>query len=205
MPATSANLLTKTGKATYDDVLEAPPHKVAEIIDGTLYMHARPAFRNASAITNLGSIIVLPFHKGIGDPGGWHIAGEPELHLGEEAKDALVPDFAGWRREGYSEGADIANFSTAPDWVCEVLSPSTRNLDLRRKSEIYANACVPYLWFIDPVERTLTADALRNGIWKRIVNLWGDASASVPPFDAIAFQLSELWEDDDWATAKAKE
>lgn len=205
MPATSAKLLARPRKATYDDVLDAPPHNVAEIIDGILYMHARPAFRHASAITNLGSIIVRPFHKGIGGPGGWIILGEPELHLGEGGKDVLVPDFAGWRREGYSEGAEIAYFSTAPDWVCELLSPSTRNLDQGRKNDIYSNAGISYLWFIDPVERTLTADAQRNGIWKRIVNLRGDASASVPPFDAIPFQLSELWEDDDWATAKAKE
>ena len=203
MPATSTDLLTRPRKATYANVLEAPPHKVAEIIDGTLYMHARPAFRHASAITNLGAIIVRPFHKGIGGPGGWLVAGEPELHLGEGGKDVLVPDFAGWRRECYAEGAEIAYFSTAPDWACEVLSPSIRNLDLGRKSDIYAHVGVSYLWFIDPVERTLTAHAMRNGIWKRIANLRGDAVASVPPFDVIPFHLSERWEDDDWATAKA--
>ena len=196
MPATDSDLLTRHRRATYADVLDAPRHKVAEIVDGVLYMHSRPAFRHANASSILGSIILPPFHRGIGGPGGWLILDEPELHLGKRVEDILVPDIAGWRREGFAEGAEIAYFSTVPDWVCEVLSPSTRKFDLESKSDVYAREGVSYLWLVDPISRTLEAFALRNGRWKRIANLRGDAIVSISPFQAISFPLSELWLDD---------
>jgi Uma2 family endonuclease len=44
------------------------------------------------------------------------------LHLG---LDIVVPDLAGWRRERLPHLPKAAFFSLAPDWICEVLSPST--------------------------------------------------------------------------------
>ena len=122
-------------RATYRDVLDAPAHRVAEIVDGTLYAQPRPAARHALASSYLGDELVGPFGKGRGGPGGWWIIDEPELHLGE---DILVPDLAGWRRERMPDYPDAAYFTLAPDWVCEVLSPSTRKLDLHGKRPIYA-------------------------------------------------------------------
>ena len=58
-------------RATYQDVLDAPAHQVAEIVDGTLYTHPRPAMPHALASSNLGDELVSPFGKGRGGPGGW--------------------------------------------------------------------------------------------------------------------------------------
>ena len=107
-------------RATYQDVLDAPAHRVAEIVDGTLYTQPRPAAPHALASSYLGDELVGPFGKGRGGPGGWWIIDEPELHLGE---DILVPDLAGWRWERMSDYPDAAYFTLVPDWVCEVLSP----------------------------------------------------------------------------------
>ena len=121
---------TDSRRATYQDVLDAPPDKVAEVVDGTLYIFHRPAAPHALAGSVLGNAIGPPFHHGHGGPGGWWIIDEPELHLGE---DIVVPDMAGWRRERMPVYPDTAYFTLAPDWVCEVLSPSTRKLDLGRQ------------------------------------------------------------------------
>ena len=86
---------TRTPRATYQDVLDAPAHRVAEIVDGTLYTQPRPAPPHAVASSRLGFDLGGPFDRGRGGPGGWWIIDEPELHLGE---DILVPDLAGWRR-----------------------------------------------------------------------------------------------------------
>lgn len=43
----------------------------------------------------------------------------------------------------------------APDWVCEVLSPSTVRLDRVRKNHVYAREGVGHLWFVDPLAHTL--------------------------------------------------
>ena len=146
--------------ATYQDVLDAPEHMVAELIDGALHLHPRPSFLHGQAASSLGDELVSPFQKGRGGPGGWRILDEPELHLGE---DVLVPDLAGWRRERMPELPSEHWTSIVPDWVCEVLSPSTRSVDLTDKRRIYAGAGVGHLWLIDPEARTLEAFALCVG------------------------------------------
>ena len=177
--------------ATYQDVLDAPEHMVAEIIDGTLFTHPRPAPPHVTAASVLGGCLGPPFHRGAGGPGGWRILGEPELHLGDEV---LVPDLAGWRRERMPDLPDIAYFTLAPDWVCEVLSESTRKVDLLRKRPIYAREGVPYLWLIDPMDRTLEAFELHEGQWLLIAAVQDDEAVSIRPFDAITFSLEDLWD-----------
>ncbi len=180
----------ETRRATYQDVLDAPPHMVAEVISGTLHTHPRPAMRHARASSGIGAKIAPPFDFGDGGPGGWWIIDEPELHLGE---DIVVPDLAGWRRETMPEYPDAAYCTIAPDWVCEVLSPSTRRLDQIEKRDLYAREGVGHLWFVDPDARTLEAFALREGQWLLLAMLADDAPVSLPPFDAIAFPLDALW------------
>ena len=178
--------------ATYQDVLDAPETMVAELIENALHLHPRPAPRHSLASSSLGDELVSPYGKGRGGPGGWWILDEPELHLGA---DVLVPDLSGWRRERLPGLPDAAWFELAPDWVCEVLSPGTRALDLTVKRRLYAEAGVAWLWFVDPAERTLEAFALRDGLWTLIAALRDDEAVSVAPFDAIAFPLSVLWAD----------
>ena len=184
--------------ATYQDVLNAPPNKIAEIIAGELHLQPRPAARHAWASAAIAARLFTRFHQrqadDPGSTGGWWIIPEPELHLGE---DVLVPDIAGWRHETlpvYPE--DAAFFETAPDWICEILSPSTRRHDVTGKRDVYAREGVPHLWFVDPDARTLEAFKLRDGTWSLIAALAGDAQVSLPPFAATSFALSALWPGD---------
>ena len=177
-------------RATYQDVLDAPPHKIAEVIDGALHTQPRPASRHAKAGSSLDGEIGNPFERGRGGPGGWWILYEPELHLGP---DVLVPDLAGWRRERMPVYPDTAYFTLAPDWVCEILSPSTRHLDLGVKRDIYAREEIAHCWIVDPEARTLEAFELRDGAWVSIGNLRDNDAVSLPPFDAISFALGALW------------
>ena len=190
MAQSAAHTHDSTRRATYQDVLDAPAHRVAEIVDGTLYTQPRPAPPHAVASSYLGGELTGPFGKGRGGPGGWWILDEPELHLGE---DILVPDLAGWRRERMAELPDTAYFTLEPDWVCEVLSASTRRLDLHEKRPVYAHEGVPYLWLVDPVDRTLEAFELHDGQWLLIASAKDDEPISIRPFDAITFSLGDLW------------
>ena len=177
-------------RATYQDVLDAPAHRVAEIIDGTLYTHPRPAPPHTLASSALGNDLGNPFQFGRGGPGGWWILDEPELHLGE---DILVPDLAGWHRERMPELPGTAYFTLAPDWVCEVLSKSTRKVDLHEKRPVYAREGVTHLWLVDPTDRTLEAFELHEGQWLLIASAKDDEPVSIRPFDAITFSLGDLW------------
>ena len=152
--------------------------------------HPRPAPSHAVTTSYLEIELGAPFGKGRGGPGGWWIKFEPELHLGD---DILVPGLAGWRRERMPELPDTAYFTLAPDWVCKVLSASTRRLDLHGKRPVYAREGVAHLWLVDPTDRTLEAFELRAGEWVLIGTAKDDEPVSVRPFDAITLSLGDLW------------
>ena len=190
MARSVAHIADSTRRATYRDVLDAPAHRVAEIVDGTLYTHPRPAMPHARARSSLGVRIGGPFDYDAGGPDGWWIIDEPELHLGD---DIVVPDLAGWRRERMPEYPDTAYVTLAPDWACEVLSASTRRLHLHEKRPIYAREGVPRLWLVDPTDRTLEAFELHDGQWLLIASAKDDEPVGIRPFDAITFSLGDLW------------
>ncbi|CAN5710505.1 hypothetical protein BH23PSE1_BH23PSE1_02470 [soil metagenome] len=182
--------------ASYRDVLDAPAGMVAEIANGRLHLHPRPAMRHAYAGSALGSKLGNPFHHDQDGPGGWWIIFEPELHLGPETSpDVLVPDLAGWRRARMPQFPDAPWCELAPDWACEVLSPGTRRLDLTDKRALYGAHGVGHLWLVDPAARTLEAFALQGGAWVLLAALKDDDEVRVPPFAAAAFPLSALWPD----------
>jgi Uma2 family endonuclease len=176
--------------ATYEDLLAVPAHLVAEIIHGVLVTQPRPATKHARASSVLGVELGGPFDRGRGGPGGWILLDEPELHL---HGDILVPDLAGWRRERMPELPDAAAFELAPDWVCEVLSPSTAATDRAEKMPIYARERVANVWLVDPIARTLEALRLDGARWILLGTWRDDAKVRVEPFDAVELELSGLW------------
>ncbi len=184
-----ANAAKKT--ATYQDVMNAPRHQVAELIHGTLSVLPRPAALHARASSRLGSKLGRPFDEGEGGPGGWVILDEPELHLGS---DILVPDLAGWRRARMPQIPDAAFFTLAPDWVCEVLSPSTEQIDRTDKVPIYAATGVAHAWLMSPLARTLEVLELDGRTFRIISTHKNDERVRARPFDAIEFELGALWE-----------
>lgn len=186
----TATAESESPQATYQDVLDTPFHMIAEIVDGSLYTNPRPDSAHAKASSRLWGSIGTPFDFGRGGPGGWWILFEPELHLGE---DIVVPDLGGWRRERMPEVPNVAYFTLAPDWVCEVLSPSTRKLDLGGKRMIYPREGVGHIWFIDPTARSLEAFELRSTEYELIDTLYDDAQVSLPPFEAVSFDLGAFW------------
>jgi Uma2 family endonuclease len=176
---------------TYDDLLDLPENMIGEIINGELHAHPRPAPKHAWAYSSLGFNIGGLFGGGIGGgPGGWWIIDEPELHLGY---DIVVPDLAGWKRTTMPELPETAWFETPPDWVCEILSPSTARNDRILKMPLYASHGVKHLWLVDPELQTLEVYQLENKHWSLIATLKDDDPVSQAPFDAITFSLDALW------------
>jgi Uma2 family endonuclease len=179
-------------RATYEDLLAVPSTLVAEIIGGTLYTQARPRTRHARSASRLGGVLDGPFDRGDGGPGGWLLLDEPELHLGAEP-DIVVPDLAGWRRERMPELPDAAFLTLPPDWVCEVLSPSTEGLDRAEKVPLYAREKVSHVWLVDPALRTLEVLRLDGPSYRIVNTLRGSARDRVEPFGALELELSLLW------------
>ncbi|MDB4962336.1 MAG: hypothetical protein JWP01_2335 [Myxococcales bacterium] len=177
-------------RATYQDVLDAPEHQIAEIIDGELILSPRPGGSHASVTSMLGAALVPPLCHGEQGPGGWLILDEPELHLGDRI---LVPDLAGWRTSRLPHVPDEAFFTVVPDWICEVASKSTEKLDRKRKLPVYASAGVSHAWLIQPRIRTLEVFRLVGGLWTVIAVHTDDDKVRAEPFDAIEIDLAKLW------------
>ena len=187
-------------RATYADLEAVPDRFVAELIAGMLHVMPRPAPRHAKASTRLTAKLGGPFDLGEGGPGGWVILDEPELHFPdphpEEPGDieAVVPDIAGWTLERMPELPETAHFELAPDWICEVLSTSTEDVDRKEKMPLYAREGVRHAWLVDPIAKTL--EVYRLGArrrWSKPEIHHGAARVRVAPFDAIELDLSVLW------------
>ncbi|WP_437960818.1 Uma2 family endonuclease [Sorangium sp. So ce119] len=188
----------KPRRATYADLEAVPPNKVAELVRGTLHVFPRPAPKHAWASSGLGAELIGPFQRGRGGPGGWIILDEPELHFLDPGApgqvDALVPDLAGWRRERMPALPDTPYFELAPDWICEVLSRSTEDVDRDEKMPIYARQGVRHAWLVDPNARTLEVYVLgQDRRWGSAVVHRDAACVRIAPFDAIELDLSVLW------------
>jgi len=176
--------------ATYDDLVQLPDTFVAEIVDGELHASPRPAFPHADAGAAVGGFLMPAFGWGRGGPGGWWIVYEPELHLGA---DVLVPDWAGWRRARMPHRPETPYTSVPPDWVCEILSPSTAAIDRVKKLAIYAREGVAHAWLIDPLARTLEVLRLEGPHWVIVATHAGDDVVRAEPFVEIDLELALLW------------
>jgi Uma2 family endonuclease len=183
-------LKTKFKPATYADIEALPPHVTGEILFGVLHTHPRPAPRHSIAHGSLLGEVAGPFQKRRGGPGGWIFMTEPELHLDEHT---VVPDLAGWRRERLPKLPDTAWIETPPDWVCEVLSPSTQRRDRTDKLAIYAACGVRHCWYVDPLAQTLEVFALQGDKWLLAATFKDADPVSAPPFEVHTFPLDVLW------------
>ena len=180
-------------RATYEDLMQVPDTKVAELIDGELFVSPRPASPHAYAASCIGCDVVGSFHRNPGSsdaPGGWWILLGPELHFGE---DVVVPDWAGWRRERLPVIRNVPYFKLAPDWICEIVSPSTGRLDRSRKMRIYAREGVAHLWLVDPLVQTLESYRLDDHRWTLEAVHAANDVVRAAPFDAIELALERWW------------
>ena len=180
-----------TRPAKYDDLFDLPENIVGEIIAGELVTHPRPSPKHALAASALGSAVFNRFDRSSSDgPGGWWILYEPECHLGS---DVIVPDIAGWRQATMPELPDTAWFDIAPDWVCEIISPSTHKRDRSTKRDVYAREDIRHYWIVDPVERLIEVFELVDGRWVLVTTAQDNLKASLAPFDEVPFDLGRLW------------
>jgi Uma2 family endonuclease len=179
--------------ATYEALLGLPEDVRAEVIGGTVFKAPAPLPKHSRAQRALGAFIGRPFDDdhGRGGPGGWWIFVEVDVALGTH--DIVRPHLAGWRRERLSDPGDQRPITVAPDWVCEVLSPSTAARDKVQKRNLYAQCGIPHYWIVDVDTRTLEAFQLDHGRWVLMGSYGDDAYAAIAPFEAIELEVGRLF------------
>jgi Uma2 family endonuclease len=84
----------------------------------------------------------------------------------------------------------------APDWVCEVVSPSTEQWDRAHKMDVYLIEGVRWLWLVTPLAETLEAYRRHDDTpraWMQI-GVWSAREiGSIEPFAILPIDLARLW------------
>lgn len=178
--------------ATYEDLCALPPNVMGEILDGVLYTQPLgQRFPQAHAVSVLIRRLYRPFYREIDGPGGWWVLFKGSFEL--PGSPEVVPRMSGWRRARLPRLPEDESIKVVPDWVCEVLSPPTREYILRVKRLFYAKHGIPWMWIVDPEARVLAASRLENGRWFEVGTWRDDDCARIAPFDAIELDLSDIW------------
>jgi Uma2 family endonuclease len=176
---------------TIEDIEALPADVKGEIIERVLYTMTRPRGPHQDVALGISSDLRGPFRLGRGGPGGWWILPEPGIQL--ENTPEIAPDIAGWRRARLPSLPESGPITIVPDWVCEILSPSTRRHNLLVKKPYYARIGVAHHWMVDLAARTVTAYRLEARLWVEL-GVWGDESnARIEPFSEIALDVGSWW------------
>ena len=109
--------------------------------------------------------------------------------------DIVKPDFAGWHRERIPDPWDIRPIDVAPDWICEILSPSNVADDRVRKRRLYAEHDVAFYWLLDPSAQTLEALRLDHSsrAWVEVGSYDSTSVARAAPFEAIEIEVGRFF------------
>lgn len=178
--------------ATRADLDALPENVVGEIIDGVLYTQTRPRSAHSTITGAISEDLRGPFQRGRGGPGGWRILYEPGIELADAAE--IVPDLGGWRRERLPT-LPSGPIQVVPDWVCEILSPTTRAHDQRIKRPFYARVGVAWMWVVDLEARVLTVSQLEARHWVEVGVYSDETAARIAPFEAIEIDITSWWSD----------
>ncbi|MBD2860156.1 Uma2 family endonuclease [Spongiibacter sp. KMU-158] len=178
----------------YRDLEALPACLRGEIMGGQLITRPSPNGKHIVAASNMSAEYNIPYQKGRGGPGGWWILQEPEVHLVLD-EVVVVPDVVGWRKDRMPDIPGSHKFNIVPDWVCEILSPSTASVDRVLKKPLYARYGVEFLWLADLADCTLETFELQGNYWQSTGLFSGNAMVSVQPFEDSAVCLTDLMGD----------
>jgi len=171
-------------------VRQLPEGKVGQVLDGKLHVGNSCAPAHVHVVAELSATLLAGSPGGDPVPDGWTFLTQVELALPDEA--LVVADIAGWEAPRDRIVALPAPIELIPAWVCEVLDPSTRALDLTHKRKAYAAAGVRTLWIVDPTAQVLEVFQNVRGRWTLAVAVSDDEIAA-PPFERLRFDVGELF------------
>lgn len=179
--------------ASYADLRALPDGVKGEVLGGDIVTEPAPLPQHSNAQGAARSLLGRPLHDddGRGGPGGWWIFVEVDVALGPH--DIVRPDISGWRRERLVRPGKVRPIDVVPDWVCEVVSPSSAARDRVTKRNLYARCGIPFYWLIDPEARVLEALALRDGVWVETGVFDESATARIAPFEVVELEVGRLF------------
>lgn len=136
---------------TIEDIYALPEGERAELIDGNIYYMVPPNRRHQDIIFSLSRRIADYIES---KNGGCKVYLAPfAVFLNEDDKNYVEPDIS---IICDSDKLNDKGCVGAPDWIIEVVSPSSRKMDYYKKLFKYRTAGVREYWIVDPVKERIT-------------------------------------------------
>ena len=143
--------LPKDQTYTIEDIYALPDGQRAELIDGQLYMMTPPNRRHQELVVELSSAILQHIRR---KNGSCKVYPAPfAVFLNADDKTYVEPDISVICDRNK---LDDRGCKGAPDWILEIVSPSSRRMDYRYKHTLYADAGVREYWIVDPEKERVT-------------------------------------------------
>ena len=135
---------------TIEDIHKLPDGKRAELIDGTLYDMAPPTRIHQRIVTELGTVINNHIKK---NNGSCEVNVSPfAVYLDKNDTNYVEPDISVICDKNK---LDESGCHGAPDWIIEVVSPSSTRMDYLIKLFKYRTAGVREYWIVNPTTKTV--------------------------------------------------
>jgi Uma2 family endonuclease len=176
--------------ATFADLAALGDDARCEVLGGEIVEKAAPTFEHGATQLQIGSELLGPYQRGRGGPGGWWFGSEVDIELGPH--DVFRPDVAGWRRDRVPERPSGRPVTVRPDWVCEILSPSTAARDEKDKFAVYHRARVGHYWIVDHQRSVLTVYRWTADGYLVALKATAGEVVRAEPFDAIELDVGLL-------------
>ena len=143
--------LSKEESYTIEDIYALPDGERAELIDGHIYYMAPPSYRHQKLVMELSAIIrnYIKQHKGTCEV----LPAPFAVHLDEASNTYVEPDISVICDKNK---LDDNGCNGAPDWIIEIVSPSSKKMDYLLKLFKYRSAGVREYWIVDIAKDRIT-------------------------------------------------
>jgi Uma2 family endonuclease len=181
-------------RATLDDFLEqAARGRAVELINGEVLEKAAPSPGHGATQFQLAGGLAAFGRKpgGPRGPGGWWLMTETEVAYG--TGDVFRHDALGFRRDAHAERPTGFPLRARPDWVCEILSPSTARIDLVLKQRVLHHEGVPHYWILDPEHATLVVYRHGPDGYVNVLSAGIGDVVRAEPFEAVELDVGDLF------------
>lgn len=168
--------------------------QAVELIDGEIIHKAMPSPAHGSAQRKLGALIdgFDGRQGGPRGPGGWWLMTEVEV-LYPQTEEVFRHDLLGFRRDRYPTRPEGAPVEARPDWVGEILSPTTARFDVVKKQRTLRLHGVPHYWILDPSNGLLTVLGWSDEKYERVLDAGIGDVVRAPPFEELELDVGALF------------
>jgi Uma2 family endonuclease len=176
----------KMTAAQFLEMGEDPPGVRLELVDGEVAVSPSPEPKHSFTDRSLTTLLFN--HMSENELGA--LFGDVDTIFGEH--DVRRPDLIYFAKDRFHLVGEKA-MEGPPDLCVEIISPSSRTIDRKKKFKQYEAGKVAHYWIVDPGARTIEGYKLSRGKYRLTGKGAENDVVNLPPFENLRIPLAELW------------